>query len=61
MVAPLQLLHFMLSKQIFDIFIFFSEVVPHIMPLYYQYLTIIICLNQIDPLHAAFLAELEKS
>ena len=54
MVAPLQLLHFMLAKQVFDIFIFFSEVAPLIMFSYYHYQTIIICLNQIDAPHAAF-------
>ena len=61
MVAPLQQLHFMFAKQVFDIFVFFSEVAPHIMSLYYHYQTVIICLNQIDAPPAAFLAELQKS
>ena len=61
MVAPLQQLHFMFAKQVFDIFVFFSEVAPHIMSLYYHYKTIMICLNQIDTPPAAFLAELQKS
>ena len=50
-----------IAKQVFDIFIFFSEVTPHIMSLYYHYQTVIICLNQIDTPRAAFLAELQKS
>ena len=49
------------AKQVFDIFIFFSEVAPHIMSLCYHYQTVIMCLNQIDTLPAAYLAELKKS
>ena len=49
-----------IAKQVFDIFIFFSEVMPHIISLYYHYQTVIICLNQIDTQPAAVLAELQK-
>ena len=43
------------ARQVFDIFIFFPEVAPNIMSLYYNYQTVIICLNQINTPHAAFL------
>ena len=46
------------AKQVFDIFIFFSEEALHFIPLYCHYQTVIICLNQIDTPPAAFLAEL---
>ena len=51
MVSPLQF---------FDIFIFFSEVAPHIMSLYYHYQTVIICLNQIDTPQSAFWQNFES-
>ena len=61
MVAPYNFYTSCFAKQVFDIFIFFPEVVPHIMSLYYHFQTVKICLNQIDTPPAAYLAELEKS
>ena len=48
-------------QTVFDIFVFFFQVAPHIMSLYYHDQTVIICLNQIDTPPAAFLAEFQKS
>ena len=61
MVTPLQLLHFMLCQTSLDIFVFFSEVAPNVMSLYYHYQTVIICLNQIDTLPAAFSGRTSKT